>query len=473
MQRRDRAAIPPAEPASPSPSAPPPRSRLRRLLNRLEIDQAVFFAIAARAWQFLAGPITVLLIATFFSPPSQGFFYTFWSLIGLQTFFELSLPQVILTVASHEWDHLALHPEGWVVGSRPHRRRLASLLRTSLRWYAGGAALFCLVITAAGLYFFAQDEASSELQWRAPWISLVVLTTLTLMLTPLITLLEGCNQIRAVYRNQFGRAVAGNLAVWSVIPLGANLWVPAVAALVRMLCELGLLFRYRRFFVQLIRRPPADAAPLDWQHEVWPFQWRIALKGVFGYFSTYFMIPIIFHYQGAIPAGRLGMTWQILNSMQEAAFAWLRTRVPRLGMLASAKQFAELDRVFYRVSKISWGMLLAGGVTLFSLLLIVERLEPRLADRLIEPLPLAVLLIGLLFGHVSFSCWTYLHAHKKVPYLVLSLVGPAATGGLMVALGKPYGVLGVALAVLLVQLLINFPVALLVWRRCRQEWHTA
>jgi O-antigen/teichoic acid export membrane protein len=185
------------------------------------------------------------------------------------------------------------------------------------------------------------------------------------------------------------------------------------------------------------------------------------------------MIPIIFHYHGAVPAGRLGMTWQILNSMQEASFAWLRTRVARLGMLASARQFAELDRVFFRVSKISWGVLLAGGATLFGLLLIVERMVPRLADRLIEPLSLALLLIGLLFGHVSYSCWTYLHAHKRAPYLILSLLGPAATGALMLTLGKPYGILGVAVAVLLVHLLINFPVALIVWRRCRQQWHAA
>ena len=69
---------------------PSQRSWLRRLLNRLEVDRAVFFALLARGWQFLTGPVTLLLIAHYFTPQEQGFYYTFWSVVGLQTMFELS-----------------------------------------------------------------------------------------------------------------------------------------------------------------------------------------------------------------------------------------------------------------------------------------------------------------------------------------------------------------------------------------------
>ena len=48
------------------------RSWLRRWLNRMEVDRAVFYAIATRAWQFIAGPISILMIVAFFTKELQG-----------------------------------------------------------------------------------------------------------------------------------------------------------------------------------------------------------------------------------------------------------------------------------------------------------------------------------------------------------------------------------------------------------------
>ena len=42
------------------------------LMRRLEVDRAVFYAILQRGWQFLAGPVTFLLIATFFTKRRAG-----------------------------------------------------------------------------------------------------------------------------------------------------------------------------------------------------------------------------------------------------------------------------------------------------------------------------------------------------------------------------------------------------------------
>ena len=98
-------------------TAPRKRSWPRRLLNRIEVDRAVFYAVTARGWQFLAAPITVLLIAKFFSMDIQGFYYTFWSLVALQTLFEFSLQQVIINFASHEWQKLSLSDDGEIQGN--------------------------------------------------------------------------------------------------------------------------------------------------------------------------------------------------------------------------------------------------------------------------------------------------------------------------------------------------------------------
>ena len=113
----------------------PQRSWLRRMLNRAEVDRAVFYAVSARAWQFLAGPVTLLLIVTYFSEDTQGFYYTFWSLLALQTFVELGYTTVIIHLASHEWSTLQFEADGTLSGDARALSRLVSLARMTLRWF--------------------------------------------------------------------------------------------------------------------------------------------------------------------------------------------------------------------------------------------------------------------------------------------------------------------------------------------------
>jgi len=101
--------------------------RIRQLLLLLEIDRAVFYVLLLRGWQFLAGPVTALFVASFFSPELQGYFYTFASLLALQSFLELGFHVVILNVASHEWAKLHIADDGRIAGDAEAHSRLVSL----------------------------------------------------------------------------------------------------------------------------------------------------------------------------------------------------------------------------------------------------------------------------------------------------------------------------------------------------------
>ena len=105
------------------------RSWPRRLLNRLEMNQAVFYSLVLRGWQLLGGTVSVLLITTFFTAKVQGYYYTFGGLVALQSFFELGLGLVVAFVASHEWAHLRLNEQSAIVGQPAALARLVSLRR--------------------------------------------------------------------------------------------------------------------------------------------------------------------------------------------------------------------------------------------------------------------------------------------------------------------------------------------------------
>jgi len=440
------------------------------MLNRLEVDQAVFFSIAARGWQFLAGPLTVLLIGTFFSGEVQGYYYTFWSLIALQTVFDFSFQQVIVNFASHEWGKLTLAADDAIRGDADAISRLASLLRTSLFWYAVAAAVFFVVVGAAGLWFFATAASSEQVVWRAPWLTLVGLTAVTFWATPCLAILEGCNQVRSVYQLQFVRAVCGNLIVWMLIPLGAGLWVPAAAAAVRLGCEFGwLLARHYRFFATFLHAP--RGATIHWRTEVWPFQWRVGVKGLLTFFNTFMINPVVFYYHGEIAAGQLGMTWQILTSLQAACMSWVKARTAQFGMLVAKCDFAELDRIFVRLVSISGTLLALAAFAVFVLVCGLDYWELPFASRLLPPLPTALLALAVVILLLPESQWTYIHAHKKSPHLALTVMGSLLSGGLFWLLGYRYGALGVSAAYLGMTGLYYFPLWSWVWWTCRNEWH--
>jgi hypothetical protein len=94
----------------------------------------------------------------------------------------------------------------------------------------------------------------------------------------------------------------------------------------------------------------------------------------------------------------------------------------------------------------------------------------HLASRLLTPSATAYLLIATVILVSSLPISTYLRAHKKEPLLGVSIASGVLTGFVVVFAGKYYSAEGVALGYLGVMALVT-PFVVLVWQRCRAEWH--
>src|SRR5262245_38433856 len=188
-------------------------SLLHRFLLKTATDRPVLLALLGRSWQILAGPITLLLIAQFFTPEEQGFYYTFASLLALQSFIELGFSVVIINVASHEWAHLSLSEDGPIVGEPRALSRLIDLGRFAFKWYAIGSLIFVISVGSAGFVFLSRSEYAS-VHWEAPWFALVALTGFLLWGTPLTSILEGCNQVQTINKFRLSQAIMGSIALW-------------------------------------------------------------------------------------------------------------------------------------------------------------------------------------------------------------------------------------------------------------------
>lgn len=456
-------------------------SFLKQALRKAGIDGAVEFAVLAKLWQLLTGPLTQLILVVSFSTATQDYYYAFSSLLGLQVFVELGLHVVLINVSSHEWSRLSLQ-DGQIVGDAAAKSRVISLGRMMLRWYGIASLIFAATITTAGLLFFGKTGIDAggdvplreNVAWLAPWIGLVIINGLQLPLLPLTAILEGCNQLSVINRVRFWQAVAGTLVVWLALSCGFGLWSLVASASIRLAGELYLVaVKYRPFFTAFRSSPEKDQ--VDWKHEILPLQWRIAVQGILLWLANSMPLLLIFRNRPEGAAAQLGMTWTILTALQAASLAWIETRRPVFGVLIAAGKFRELDQLFFRTMRLSM-VIMTAAVICFSLTVWWigtrnEWLIERLAGRMLPVGPTAMFATAMVLLQFALCTNLYVRAHKRDPYLLASIVSSLTVAALQVWFGKKFGSSGVAAGYLLGIACVQVPLWTLIWVRTRKEWH--
>ena len=440
-----------------------------KLLKWLEVDRAVMFAVLSKVWSLFAAPITLLLISLYLKPEVQGLYYTFLSLVAMQSFVELGFCIVITQFASHEWAGLYLDDSGFISGDERARQRLISLGRLVFKWYACASIIFVLLVGGGG-YLFLSQSPDLGISWKGPWFSLMVVAGLQLWALPFLSLLEGCNQVHTIYRFRFVQGVFISLAMWMAMSLDFGLWMAIAGVGAGLIATLYLiLIVYRKFFQPFFTFKPEQE--IHWKEEIWPMQWRLALGGSMGYFMVSIYTPVMFHYHGPVVAGQMGMTWQLVTALGSLAMAWVATKVPRFGILVAQKNYSELDRFFFRTSGISMGVISLGAVLLWLLVYGLNYFEHPLAQRLLSPLPFGLFIVGTVLGQIAQCQSAYLRAHKKEPFLLYSFVYGLLNGIVVWFLGSRFGAIGASVGYLSVMTLVSVPLGSYIWITCRRKWH--
>lgn len=447
-------------------------SRIRNWLHRnLGIDKAIAFTIMGRGWASLAGLVTLVLIARFLSPAEQGYYYTFGSLIALQIVFELGFSLVILQMASHERAHLTFSSGGLISGDDVAHARLASVLQKTVRWYTSAAVFMAIFLLAAGSYFFSAHQHGGEnVFWRVPWYAAALAASLTFQLDPILSFMEGCGFVPNVARLRLIQAVIGSTLAWMTLALHHGLFAPAMIMLGNAGVASIWIFRRRLLLLPLLRHDPGQYR-IQWLREVWPFQWRIAVSWLSGYFIFQLYNPVLFAFHGPVVAGQMGMSLSLASALLTIAISWVNTKAAPFGTMIARKEYAKLDRLFFQSLKQSFTVCAIGAVTAWSGVIYLNWAHLPFAHRVLEPFSLGILLATAPLNAIIFAEATYLRAHKQEKLLLNSVLGAILIGASTYFLGRSYGALGVVSGTLLVNLAFGLPFATYVFFKYRRIWH--
>lgn len=436
------------------------------------MNRAIAWTLLGRAWSSAAGPVTLLLIAHNLTGVEQGYYYTFASITGLQVFFELGLSFVVMQKASHEKALLEWTEAGVLQGDKVALQRVCGIFTGALKWYAGAALIFMIVVLLVGRVYFGNFGGSDAVNWRGPWMTTAIAQALLLGTVPAFAILEGCGRVSDVAKNRWLQAAMSNVSVWVLLLAGAKLWASAAMPIVTLLVGVICLLRFRPLFRQL-RHTPHSGSQLDWRKEILPFQWRIGVSWVSGYFMFQLFTPIIFAYHGAREAGCFGMTFNLVNAVASGPLAWISTKAPAFGEHVARRMWDKLDELFARTMKQSGLVLLVAYTILILGLYLAKALSYAFVDRLLEPELVILLSGGAIVNHILMSVAYYLRAHGKEPLLTLSLVTGLINAALSLTLGRYFGVTGISWGYFASQCLVVLPWSVSLFYTYRLKYHAA
>ncbi len=434
-----------------------------RLVRLAGLDSHVLSTLLFRGWSVIAGGASVLLVPLCLTPDQQGYYYTFASILALQIFFELGMGQVVIQIVAHEAVHLRQGSDGRYEGSEESLARLAQLRALMRRWYLPAAFLFAAIVCATGMLFF-RDGGLRWSQWVPAWTLLVGASAVNLFLSWKLAMVEGFALVRDIAQLRLRQSIAGYLLMWGGLVAGAGLWVAAVVPLIAAMATFYWLRVGSARAILGIESPRPPEHPVSWTRDILPFQWRIAVSWISGYFIFHLFTPLMFRQQGAAEAGRLGLAMTVFSAISTIGMSWVNAKAPNFSMLIARRDSEALLPLFKGLVWRSLAITAAVAAAIVAGAAVCTLVGLPLMSR-IAPLPvLACLAWVTVVNCAIFASAVFMRAHREEPMLPVSIAGGALTG-LAAWFGSTHGATPMMAGYALVTTFVCLPWTLWILRR--------
>ena len=444
----------------------------KNILSKFGVDWAIFYTSSGNIIRSAGGLLTVVLIASFLTKEEQGFYYTFSSVLAIQIFFELGLGGIISQFVAHEMAHLSVTNFTEIEGNPANLSRLGSLIHFCVKWYAILSVLLLITLLIAGISFFDRFGGSNpDIHWKIPWAIIAITSSLNLLISPWRAVLQGMNKVKEMARIALVQQTVVMVVTWLGLIAGAKLYVLAINSVTSFLVLIILYARtpYPRLIYRLYRQKIVER--VSYLNEIFPYQWKIALSWISGYFIFQLFNPLIFAFNGAAAAGQMGITLVVLNAILSLVVSWTTTKIPVWSTFIARKEYSSLDRSLKDVIKNSSAVSTIGILGFLVVLAAMGYFNIPLADRFLPVWICAILLFTIPLNNIVNAWATYLRCHKQEPFLAVSIVTGLFSAGTTWLTAKYIGVEGVAIGYFCVILLVSFPFSYYTFRKHKKLYH--
>jgi O-antigen/teichoic acid export membrane protein len=445
---------------------------IKKCSSKLGIDGAIAYTIISRFIQAGGSVVTLLFVAKSLTKIEQGYYYTFGSILAIQIFFELGLSNIITQFVAHETSNITWQDRISFSGPTESSSRMSSLLRFTVKWFFVIAILLMTGLLIAGYAFFGNfSKGDNFVNWEIPWVILSIMTSLSLMVSPILAFFEGLGRTKDVAKIRLVQQTTQLFLILLFFSLGFKLFSSPLAAILSFgIVPIWILSGDKKKLLIFIWHK-IDVFTVNYRQEIFPFQWKIALSWISGYFIFQLFNPILFATEGAVVAGQMGMTLAVLSGVLSVSMSWINTKVPLFSSLIAKKDFINLDLIFNRTLKQACFISALGLIGLIFSVLLMRYLNFNLANRFLSPFYLSLLCISTFVNQIVSGFAIYLRCHKKEPFLIVSIVMGILTATSTMVLGKYFGIDGIVIGYTLLTVFVSLFWGSSIFIKKRKIWH--
>jgi hypothetical protein len=445
---------------------------LNEIFHRVRIsagvDKAVFYSIILRAFSTIGSIITIPLILTRMSLIEQGFYYTFGSILALQVFLEMGFGAVAIQMVAHEAAHLKIDLNSGITGPLPYLDRFSATTRFIRNWYAVISILVGILLFPVGFWFFSSSGSGGSATWLGPWTIMVLVTAGSIFINNMASVIEGAGFVADSIRVRlWGGATQIILTIIGLL-IGLRLYAVPLANAVGLIINASFIWKLLHNIMIEIKRY-GKGTRINWIADIFPFQWRIALSWISGWFIFNAMLPVIFRQLGPEEAGRYGFGMSISNFITFLATNWLSTKSAIWGQMAARKEWNSMDALFYKVMPQAVGVATLVSAIALLLLPVLKDWVPRFSGRVPEWRVLLTLCLVSILTQLVYAQALYLRAHKREPFLANSIFG-AVTMSIGLFCFTHSSAFSISLMYFLLTVLGTIWTSI-VFYYCRSHWH--
>ncbi|MPL93526.1 hypothetical protein SDC9_39658 [bioreactor metagenome] len=445
---------------------------LKKISRLFGIDGAVLYTSSTLIIASIGGIVTVFLISSFMTPSTQGFYYTFASVIAIQTFFELGLGGIINQYTAHEMAFLKFSSKIQLEGNENNLSRLSSLMTFCAKWYAIASGLLFATLISLGFWYFNKFGLKyPDVNWQLPWFLVSLGASLNLLISPWMAVLQGMNKVKEMAKIALIKQIIIISATWISLVIGAQLYILAINLLVGffVLIILYLNTPFPKLLYNTFKHKITNK--ISYWNEIFPFQWKIAISWVSGYFIFQFFNPVVFVYNGAEAAGKVGMTMTFLSTITSFVASWTSTKVPFWSSLVAKREYKELDISFIKTMKQSTLISFFCVLVFIFFIVAINFFNCSLANRFL-PLYVCIVIFAVVpFNNINNGWATYLRCHKKEPFIIQAIIVGVLTILSTLVSAKYIGVNAVMIGYAMIFIFICFPIGYFLFSHYKKIYH--
>jgi len=430
------------------------------LFKKSEITKKLFFnsrtslAFVLKFLNLLFQILSIYFLANSFSSSELGLYYLFMSFFGLQILVDLGFTKTMSIFVSHESNKIIFSNTS-IKAEVNILQRIKTILTIVFRWFIKSSFWLFLAYLLLGIVFFIIKDKDIEIFLL--WISLSLLSCISLYSSIITSFLQGVNQINKANTYASIQLIVSNILFFSTIN-SFGLYSMLFKTLGTVIVFLIYIGYYRRLILFLLRlKIPVE---LNIKKLFLKQQKKFAFTAILGFFILNIFIPFSYYFVSPEFSGKLGMTFQITNTFSAFMMIFFNINFPLLSHSISINKYKSARLDFYYILKLICLLLLIGYISFFFLKEILF-FKNLLNHKILTSWNLVLIVIGSIgFLYVDLFS-SFLRLFKSELFVKHSLISLLLSVLMLSTLGIFYQNDGVLLAYVLLALFGVFNVSII------------